>query len=140
MFKELKLWSFSSHINRTPERTLPDDGVSERRKLTAVFNNQMLNEHLNMPREVQQQSREPERASFNNMNPGSGNHCILCALGSDARDGAPKAEGDMTGPGEEVIRRYKAEGRLTGDSESKEPYDHEFPVFSFLPHVSQTWS
>lgn len=63
MFKELKLWSSSSHIKRTPERTLPDDGVSERRKLTVIFNKQMLNEHLNMTGEVQQQSREPERAS-----------------------------------------------------------------------------
>ena len=92
LFKELKLWSFSSHIKRTPERTLPDDGVSERRKLTVIFNKQMLNEHLNMPGEVQQKSREPERASFNNMNTKSGNNHILCALESDAKDRELKAE------------------------------------------------
>lgn len=71
---------------------MPDDGVSERRKLTVTFNKQMLNEHLNMPGEVQQKSREPERASFSNMNTKSGNNHILCALESDARDMELKAE------------------------------------------------
>ena len=56
---------------------------------------------------------------INDMNTKSGNHHILCALGSDARDGELKAEGDMMGPGEEVIRRCKAEGRLTEERASK---------------------
>lgn len=68
---------------------MPDDGVSERRKLTVIFNKQM---HLNMPGEVQQKSREPERASFNNMNTKSGNNHILCALESDAKDRELEAE------------------------------------------------
>lgn len=58
---------FSSHINRTPERTLPDDGCEGKINCYIQYANVR---HLNMPREVQQQSREPERASFNNMNPG----------------------------------------------------------------------
>lgn len=53
------------------------------------------------------------------MNTESGNHNILCALGSDAIDRELKAEGNMTGPGEEVIRRCKAEGRLTEERASK---------------------
>lgn len=45
-----------------------------------------------MPGEVQQKSREPERASFNNMNTKSGNEHILCALESDAKDRELEAE------------------------------------------------